>query len=62
MNRTHHRHPQCFKYLLKLISDEAQEALSHFVISISESDVGHKNMQDLTYCNLYISYVTYCSN
>lgn len=62
MNRTHHRHPKYFKYLLKLISDKAQEALSHFNISISESVVGHRNMQDPTYCNLYISYVSYQSN
>lgn len=44
---------------LKWISHKAQEALSHFNIWISELNVGRKNMQDLTYCNLYISYGTY---
>lgn len=41
---------------------QSPKALSHFNTWISELTDGQKNMQDLTYCNLYISYVTYQSN
>lgn len=53
-----HRH---IYSVLKQISHKAQEALSHFIIWISELNVARKNMQDLTYHNLYILYGTYQS-